>query len=131
MAVKEDVYWGNVAQLGDCWVWFGPLDRQGYGKAGGTSAHRISYELMVASIPEGLELDHLCRRPACINPYHLDPVTRAVNMRRRVAAKTHCVRGHEFSPKNTRIQWDGSRRCRTCSNAAANRSKARAKAAAR
>lgn len=69
-----------------CWVWHGSRTCRGYGKlrdaAKSRSAHRVSYELFVGPIPEGLELDHLCRHPACVNPDHLEPVTRLENQRR-------------------------------------------------
>ena len=78
-------FWSQVNKAGDCWEWTGSL-RRGYGrfKTGRTSvtAHRFSYEHMVGPIPEGLELDHLCRNTACVRPDHLEPVTRLVNVRR-------------------------------------------------
>jgi hypothetical protein len=65
--------------LGECWVWVGRLNRNGYGRValGGREpmAHRASYEAHVGPIPEGLVLDHLCRVRCCINPRHLEPVT--------------------------------------------------------
>jgi len=110
--------------LGPCWVWTACL-AYGYGKLtdGGKhgvslSAHRVSYELLVGTIPDGLELDHLCRVRACVNPFHLEPVTRAENMRRAMEAKTHCDKGHLFDDANTRW-YRGGRRCRTCDRAAA------------
>jgi hypothetical protein len=70
-----------------CWEWTaGRSGGPGYGafslgqrKVG---AHRWSYENFVGPIPEGLELDHLCRNPGCVNPDHLEPVTRSENIRR-------------------------------------------------
>ena len=110
--------------LGPCWVWTAGTNRAGYGKFGVgreagkqliVQAHRFAYELLAGSIPEGLELDHLCRNRPCVNPDHMEPVTHAENMARGYAAKTHCVRGHEFTPENTCF-WNGTRkrRCRTC-----------------
>jgi hypothetical protein len=83
-------------------------------------AHRWSYEALVGPIPPGLEIDHLCRVRNCVNPSHLEPVTKAVNILRgesmsaRHARQTHCKSGHPFDAENTRMTTDGQRRCRTC-----------------
>ena len=107
-----------------CWIWLGTRDWKGYGhlRLNGTVkspgkmavAHRVSYELFVGPIPEGLHLDHLCRVTSCVNPAHLEPVTNAENMRRRYALQTHCKWGHEFTPEN--IIWSRvtQRHCREC-----------------
>lgn len=85
-----------------CWVFRYRLDRYGYGKLtrGGRTliAHRYVYEKLVGPIPDGLELDHLCGVPACVNPAHLEPVTREENARR--TRKSHCKRGHAREPGN-------------------------------
>lgn len=66
-----------------CWVWVGRKNRNGYGRACWQGkepvAHRLVYELVVGTIPEGMFLDHLCRNRACCNPEHLEPVTPQVN----------------------------------------------------
>lgn len=123
-----------------CWLWSGNINRQtGYGHIrtlGGVRerqsmlAHRAMYELWVGPIPEGLHLDHLCRVRRCVNPAHLEPVTARVNTFRspftlasKNAAKTHCPRGHEFTPENTlwhrpsRAPGKQYRVCRTCDKA--------------
>jgi hypothetical protein len=82
-------------------------------------AHRLVYERLVGPIPDGLELDHLCRNPTCCNPAHLEPVTHRENMLRgetigaRASAVTHCPAGHEYTEMNTRV-YKGYRKCRTC-----------------
>jgi hypothetical protein len=116
-----------AAGPGDCWTWTAYRTAMGYGRfnagRGQVLAHRWSYEFFQAQIPEGLELDHLCRNRACVNPEHLDPVPHAVNVRRGQAAaalnarKTHCYAGHPFTPANTRIEGGGRRRCETCRKA--------------
>jgi hypothetical protein len=110
-----------------CWDWTGATNSRGYGRitfmGRTTYAHRQVWETVVGAIPDGLELDHLCRNTMCVNPDHLEPVTHAENIRRsptgaeksaRYAAWTHCRRGHERTPENTRIGPDGVRRCRPC-----------------
>lgn len=75
-----------VDEATGCWVWQRAIDRRGYGviKDGKRlkRAHRVMYERHRGPIPEGLELDHLCVNPPCVNPDHLEPVTRAENLRR-------------------------------------------------
>ena len=107
-----------------CWLWIGSSARLGYGQlyVNGrlTPAHRFSYEHYIGPIPTGLELDHLCRVPACVNPKHLEPVTHRENMLRGdnpFAAKhkqTHCKRGHELARPNLVNTKNGRRMCRAC-----------------
>ncbi len=110
---------------GECWIWTGARRPGGYGvigksRGGVDSVHRVSYEIYVGPIPEGLHIDHLCGNRLCANPAHLEAVTQAENNRRaaevRVANLTHCKRGHEFTPENTMRQHKGQRLCRTCHN---------------
>ncbi len=114
--------------LGPCWLWLKGIDSSnGYARFRLEWAHRVSYKIHVGAIPEGLTIDHLCRVRHCVNPAHLEAVTRVENILRgtgwsgRNAQKTHCVHGHEFTPENTYLepQWKGRgsgvmRRCKTC-----------------
>lgn len=119
-------FWSKVSggDFTECWLWTASLNDSGYGQFAVDGrplrAHRVAYELMIAPIPDGLQLDHLCRVRACVNPWHLEPVTNEVNTERgefrstRPLTKTHCRHGHEFTDDNTRIDPQGYRRCRTC-----------------
>jgi hypothetical protein len=110
----------------ECWLWLGSKSVEGYGlinpgRSGGTSkAHRVSYEISVGPIPDGLTIDHLCRTPGCVNPSHLEPVTHRENILRgggwaaQNARKTHCVNDHEFTAATTRVNRQGKRVCREC-----------------
>jgi len=113
--------------LGPCWIWTGSLSADGYAVMGivGGSPYmaRWSYERFVEPIAPGLEPDHLCRVPACVNfERHLEPVTHKENILRGMspqainARKTHCIRGHEFTPENTIVTHSRGpgRMCRTC-----------------
>lgn len=115
-----------------CWLWMGCVNRGGYGRIsrGGRSGksalvHRVSYSLHRGSVPPGYELDHLCRQRSCLNPEHLEIVTRKVNIARgdgprltrlKHQQRTHCKWGHPFTADNTRWQIDhrNGARCRQC-----------------
>lgn len=121
----ERRFWAKVA-LPDgngCMLWLGSQNERGYGWLRvGTKllkAHRISCALAYGPIPEGLEVDHLCRARHCVAPEHLEAVTHAENMRRGIAgklqaAKTHCPRGHAYDDANTYRTRDSRRQCRAC-----------------
>ena len=120
----------RVDRSGECWEWLGTISTAGYGVfgMGSTSdgrrrqikAHRFAYELWVAPIPDGLQIDHLCRTRSCVNPSHLEAVTGKVNTLRSegVAAvnarKTHCPQGHPYDDANTYVAPNGQRGCRVC-----------------
>lgn len=109
----------------DCWLWTAGLNRNGYGRFMDANkitraAHRIAYEALVAPIPEGLQLDHLCRVRHCVNPMHVEPVTQAENLRRgetitaKAVAATYCPQGHPYSGDNLYVSPKGHRSCRQC-----------------
>jgi hypothetical protein len=137
----EARFWSKVDRRGEgeCWLWTGTKtsSRQRendllYGiisiNRRPVRAHRFAYELLVGPIPRDKELDHLCRNTLCVNPAHLEPVSHRENTARgeaarinaaREMAKTHCKRGHEFTPENT--MWSRTkhgcgwqRQCRAC-----------------
>ena len=77
-----------VHPISDCWRWTGARNPKGYGsvangEGGSKLAHRASYELLVGPIPEGLTIDHLCLNTSCVNPEHMEPVTRSENSARK------------------------------------------------
>lgn len=127
MDLRDRIRAKVVVDAAGCWIWQGYLIPNGYARisVGGLRmyAHRASYEAFVGPIPNGLEIDHLCRVRHCANPEHLEPVTREMNVRRgisaevnrqRHAARTHCKRGHPFDEDNTKRKPRG-RSCRACS----------------
>lgn len=121
-----------VVDADGCWLWTGNIGQHGYGRAwrriDGRKrllyAHRLSYEHHVGPIPDGLELDHLCRKRACIRPACLEPVTHAVNVARGEAPAgvraraAKCPAGHPRTAEHFYIRPDGTGgHCRTCVNA--------------
>ncbi len=125
--MTDDRFWNRVDANGPCWLWLGHTNGHGYAqvKIGGRAiyVHRHAWELLVGPIPQGMELDHLCRVRHCVNPDHLEVVTHAENMRR--ASWTHCRRGHLFV--NPIINSSGRRMCRICVYASNQRSRERAR----
>lgn len=108
--------WSKTTQDGSgCWLYQGGLSNRGYAQVweNGTNrlAHRVMYLAILGPIPDGLQLDHLCRVRHCVNPWHLEPVTARENVLRGVgitaehARRTHCISGHLL---------DDSRRCKPC-----------------
>lgn len=119
-------FWKKVACIPTgCWEWRAAATR-GYGvyavERRAQRAHRVAFEALVGPIPEGMDLDHLCRNPSCVNPAHLEVVTHRENVLRgesppaELARRTRCPEGHplagaNLSPSSTRR---GSRSCLTC-----------------
>jgi hypothetical protein len=107
-----------------CMLWRAGRDVDGYplSKQGGSRkrAHIAAYERVVGSIPAGLELDHLCRRRACVNALHLEPVTREENERRKSwryrARRKTCPHGHDMC--DALVTPEGGRVCRRCRDGA-------------
>lgn len=107
---------------GDCWLWLGAKNSKGYGlflvsSGKGMAAHKFAYEHFVCDVPNGLELDHLCRKRDCVNPAHLEPVTHKENLRRSpfFGEKAQaCRKGHPYDESNTRRNRRGYRYCAIC-----------------
>ena len=104
--------------VGDgCFEWQSAISGGGYGyfrlKGRSVVAHRLSYELFVGAIPEGLQIDHLCRNTRCVRPDHLEPVTPRENVQRGARLITHCPHGHAYDEANTSVRR-GARECRQC-----------------
>lgn len=129
-----------------CWQWTGAKNRNGYGnflpdgrrtidgqpvQRRYKLAHRYAYEQFVGPIPDGMEIDHLCKNPSCVNPKHLEAVSRYENIMRSDcftavhAKKTHCPKGHPYSGDNLFFSKDGARQCRACSRARYHENKAK------
>jgi|SRR5690554_866218 len=116
----------EIEQETGCWVWIGAAQSNGYGRfwdgEKSNYAHRVMYELFNGPIQASMDLDHLCRNRRCVNPLHLEQVTRSENLKRGLTgeniaaplrARTHCPQGHEYSEENTR-RYAGRRVCRAC-----------------
>jgi len=121
---EAERFWAKVQKSEGCWLWTARKNN-GYGSFSLTDsnatvfAHRWAYQSIVGPVPEGTELDHLCRTRACVRPDHLEPVAHRENVLRgeglaaKQARKTHCPKGHEYTSENTR-RYAGRRYCRQC-----------------
>lgn len=113
-------FFDKVNKTLDCWLWAGALST-GYGsfRADDRSvyAHRWSYEYHVGPIPNGMQIDHLCRNRSCVNPGHLEPVTNAENARRGARSfdlTGRCRKGHDVTDPANVYQGPNYRTCRIC-----------------
>lgn len=113
----------KVRPDGECWIWTGARKKSGYGAVSINGrpmlAHRAALLIFRGTeVPKGCSdvvVDHLCRNRACVRPDHLEIVTPKINGHRGLSApRTHCRRGHEFTPDNTTYNPQGTRKCRTC-----------------
>ena len=127
---QEDVVWQSIkpenlakhllVDVAGCWLWQGKLLWNGYGyfvyERRTTLVHRFLFEQALGPIPDGRNLDHLCRNRGCCNPAHLEIVTPRENSRRglRGVLKTHCKNGHEYTTDNIFVNARGARECREC-----------------
>lgn len=110
----------KIAVVNGCWEWTGCTNSKGYGCVHHDGkvrlTHRVSYELLVGQIPDGLQIDHLCRNKRCCNPKHLEAVTAQENTRR--AQGDRCKYGHPLAGPNVKVKSKGSagfqRQCAVC-----------------
>lgn len=91
---EAERFWQRVDRSGDCWLWTGSPDANGYGRFvrdGGAIeyVHRVAYQLLVGPIPDGLTVDHLCFTRMCVRPEHLESVTNEENARRGALNRWH------------------------------------------
>ena len=112
----EQRYWAKVDKRGpdECWPWIGAVTRwRGAFIYNGRfeTAHRVAVMIDGREIPPGMVVDHICKMGLCVNPAHLRVVTQRVNSLEnsespfaKNARKTHCIKGHPFSPENTLVQ---------------------------
>lgn len=112
-------FMSKVNKTDTCWLWIASKTKDGYGRfrVGEKikGSHRVSYSHFVGEIPEGLQIDHLCRVRNCVNPDHLEPVTHIENQKRGVSgiherSKTSCPKGHPYSG----VRKDSKRICHKC-----------------
>jgi len=123
----KKTFYDYVNKTDGCWLWVGPLNKDGYGYWRDKLVHRITYLEYHGAYPPNTVTDHLCKVRHCVNPEHLEAVSIAENVRRgraseatklRHASVTHCPNGHEYTEDNTyrSVGKDGAprRHCKAC-----------------
>lgn len=130
----EKRFWSKVIKTDTCWLWGpGPKDSHGYGQFSigrkKVYPHRFSFELLVAPIAPGLEIDHICRNKICVNPDHLRATTREINLTNREDYQIksdgirRCYQGHEIVGDNDYERPNNRHECRKCIRARKARTK--------
>ena len=119
---RVTLFWSKVSLSEGCWFWKAGKSKAGYGMfnngCGMKYAHRLAWVSKNGTIPSNLVIDHLCRNRACVNPAHMELVSRGENVLRgegesaKHSRKTHCPRGHIYSAENTYVRLD--RKGRMC-----------------
>lgn len=112
-----------------CWEWKQSKTTSGYGQCAArfegkssTSAHRVAYWLFKGSVPNEMQVHHTCHNPPCVNPAHLELVTRAENMQLLQQSEFgKCPQGHEYDS----VDSEGTRRCSVCRKVANERYRAK------
>lgn len=137
MTIPERILSKFEVRVDGCWHWTAAKQPTGYGTvwngARPEQAHRVVFRLSGGEIPEGCEIDHICRNRSCVNPAHLRAVPHRENMRvsdtemGRNAAKMFCKRGHPFAGENLSVTSTGARQCRECLRLHARNARARRK----
>lgn len=115
-------FFDKVEKTSTCWLWQAGLNADGYGQFSLDGvprlAHKVAYMWENGEVPEGLQLDHLCRVRRCVRPIHLEAVTQMVNLQRGIGngfkEKTRCPKNHEYTEINTYTYPNGRRDCREC-----------------
>ncbi len=126
----ETLFWSKVEKTPTCWIWkAGRFQGRDYGQFhiprwGPILAHRFAYEHTKGKIPDGLVLHHICYNRRCVNPNHLKPVTQRENVMSSPSElgvinikKTHCPKGHPYTPDNVavgKLTRQHRRECMAC-----------------